>query len=174
MPFSPAPFTESDIASMLASIPPRPDYSTWIKISSAVFSALPHHAAAKLLAAWSPEEREGEYDEKGKHRCKRIGIGSLVMIAKQHGWRGSRPAHRDRRAAPDPIPTRRNSTPPWIQKLRVARQAEPDRAEAERIARELLKAHDAGCIDNDSDARLFAKAIHLFGARVETMKGASA
>ena len=40
----------------------------------------------RLLAKWSPEEKEGEYAIKHKHRLEQIGIGTLCYIASQHGF----------------------------------------------------------------------------------------
>lgn len=82
----PVETTAADVAEMLKFCPPRPDYDTWLRIASAVWSVLPMVEGAKLLAAWSPEEREGEYLTKHKARLKQVGIGSLVHIASQHGF----------------------------------------------------------------------------------------
>lgn len=78
--------TAADIAEMLRFIPPRPDYETWLRIASAVWSVLPMIDGARLLHQWSPEEREGEYAAKHKARLKQIGVGTLALIASQHGF----------------------------------------------------------------------------------------
>ena len=78
--------TESDIAEMLSFIPPRPDYDTWLRIASAVWSVLPMLEGAQLLNKWSPEEKDGEYVQKHKARLGQIGIGTLALIASQHGF----------------------------------------------------------------------------------------
>jgi len=69
------PPTAEEIAKMLCHIPPRPDYDTWLKIASAVWSVLPMLDGARLLHQWSPEERDGEYASKHKSRLQQVGIG---------------------------------------------------------------------------------------------------
>lgn len=94
--------TAADIEEMLSFIPARPDYDTWIKVSSAVWSVLPMQDGAALLNKWSPEEKPGEYAEKHKARLQQIGIGTLCMLAAQNGfdaaaaWRRKRWAGRIR------------------------------------------------------------------------------
>ena len=80
------PTTSDDISEMLSFIPPRPDYQTWLKIASAVWSVLPAMEGAQVLNAWSPEEKDGEYMGKHKHRLERVGIGSLIHIATENGF----------------------------------------------------------------------------------------
>jgi P4 family phage/plasmid primase-like protien len=82
----PVETTAADINEMLAVIPPRPDYETWLRIASAVWSVLPLADGCHVLNAWSREEREGEYALKHKHRLAQVGIGTLVHIASQHGF----------------------------------------------------------------------------------------
>ena len=82
----PVETTAADIAEMLRFIPPRPDYDTWLKIASAVWSVLPMVDGARLLHQWSPEEKEGEYAGKHKSRLKQVGVGTLAHLASQHGF----------------------------------------------------------------------------------------
>ncbi len=159
-------YTEADIAGMLQRVPPHPDYSEWMKISSAVFSALPLDAAVRVLQSWSPEKRAGEYIDKHKHRLKQVGVGTLIMLAKQNGWTGS-PApirHTIRRA---PAPSHRVPRPAWAERLTPSTQSMSADDESERIASELQKLHAAGWIEDDTDARFYAKAVHLFKARFD-------
>ncbi len=81
---------------MLAFIPPRPDYDTWLRIASAVWAVLPLEEGARLLHAWSPEERDGEYVGKFKHRLRQVGVGTLCHIAAQHGFDARAAARRKR------------------------------------------------------------------------------
>jgi P4 family phage/plasmid primase-like protien len=81
------PPTAEEIAKMLSHIPPRPDYETWLKIASAVWSELPMLEGAQILHEWSPEEKDGEYASKHKARLQQIGIGTLIHIAKENGYR---------------------------------------------------------------------------------------
>ena len=84
-------WTKEQVREMLAFIPKRPDYEQWLRISSAVWSALGEDEGTALLREWSPEEEDGEYDEKFKCRLQQVTAGTLVHIAKEHGWRGERP-----------------------------------------------------------------------------------
>jgi hypothetical protein len=84
-------WTPDELRDMLFCIPARPDYDQWLRVSSAVWSALGEDDGTALLRAWSPEEKPGEYEEKFKHRLERVTAGTLVHIAKQHGWRGKTP-----------------------------------------------------------------------------------
>ena len=77
---------KSQIREMLAVIPKRPDYADWIRIVAAVGDALPDEDAIELLKEWSPEERDGEYADKLRHRLENVHIGTLIHLAKQHGW----------------------------------------------------------------------------------------
>jgi hypothetical protein len=90
---------------MLACIPPKPDYGTWLRISSAVFATLPMEPACWVLNAWSPEEREGEYAKKHEARLAQVTTGTLVHIAKQHGWRGTGSGGRVQVASPSSLPS---------------------------------------------------------------------
>lgn len=93
-------WTKDQMREMLAFIPKRPDYEQWLRISSAVWSALGEEEGTAVLCEWSPEEEDGEYDEKFKHRLHQVTAGTLVHIAKEHGWRGERPPE------PEPETTR--------------------------------------------------------------------
>lgn len=166
-------FTEADIAGMLQKIPPHPPYSEWMKILSAVFSVLPFAQGARLLNQWSPEKYEGEYFRKHRQRLKQIGIGSLVMLAKQNGWAGAKSTQGKVLIRHSPVPTSRNKAPSWIPKISPTAPeptrppaAEIDMGEAQRLASELLKMHEAGSITgpDDPNARIYAKALRLFRA----------
>ncbi len=82
----PVETTSADIAEMLAFIPSRPDYETWLRIASAVWSVLPLADGARILHQWSPEEKEGEYASKHGARLKQVGVGTLAHLASQYGF----------------------------------------------------------------------------------------
>jgi hypothetical protein len=82
--------TRDEIVQMLSFIPSKPDYATWLKIASAVWSVLPLVEGCQVLAAWSPEQRQGEYLSKHRYRLKRIGIGTLAHLAMHHGYKPKR------------------------------------------------------------------------------------
>jgi hypothetical protein len=82
--------SREEIAAMLTFIPPKPDYATWLRIASAVWSVLPLVEGCQVLAAWSPEQHQGEYLSKHRYRLKRVGIGTLIHLAMQHGYKPKR------------------------------------------------------------------------------------
>ncbi|RLC36186.1 hypothetical protein DRH27_05605, partial [Candidatus Falkowbacteria bacterium] len=77
--------TDDEIRNMLSHLP-RLDYSDWIKVISAVASVRSPEVAESLLKEWSPEEVPGEYAKKIRHRLADVNIGTLVYIAKEHGY----------------------------------------------------------------------------------------
>jgi hypothetical protein len=72
---------------LLAAIPGRPEYDVWLRIISAVADAVSDSEAIGLLQERWPEENEGEYAEKLKHRLKDVHVGSLFKLAMDHGWK---------------------------------------------------------------------------------------
>lgn len=80
--------TAAEIGRMLAFIPPRPPYGDWLRVSWAVLSAVDAEEAIPLLKNWSPEENEGEYAKLHRETKpeKGVGLGTLVFLAKKHGY----------------------------------------------------------------------------------------
>lgn len=78
--------TAEDVAEMLRFIPTRPQYDDWLRFTSSVFSILPFGDAFRVLNDWSPEETPGEYQDKFDNRLESIGPGTLVQVAKSHGY----------------------------------------------------------------------------------------
>ena len=79
------PSTET-IREALSFIKPRPDYDTWLRIASAVWSVLPMAEGCQILNEWMPEEKECEYSQKHKVRLTSVSIGTLFHHAKLHGY----------------------------------------------------------------------------------------
>jgi hypothetical protein len=77
---------KEQIREMLVFIPKRPDYGDWITLVAAVGDALPEADAIEVLKDWSPEEEPEEYLKKLHSDLKHIHVGTLIHIAKQHGW----------------------------------------------------------------------------------------
>lgn len=73
-----AGLSTGDLAELLRSIPPRPDYDKWLRIASAVWSVTDEATGCALLTAWSPEEEPGEYAAKHPHRLADVGVGTLI------------------------------------------------------------------------------------------------
>jgi hypothetical protein len=90
--------TPEEVRALLAVIPPRPDDPMWKRISSAVRDAVGEAAAIPLLKEWSPEEKPGEYAKFFKSPLERVHAGTLVAIAKEHGF-DARAAARAKRPA---------------------------------------------------------------------------
>lgn len=82
-------WSPADVAELLRSLPPRPAYDRWLRTASAVWSVLDDATGREVLAAWSPEEVPGEYAEKHAHRLAEVGIGSLIYLARESGWKPS-------------------------------------------------------------------------------------
>lgn len=82
--------SEEVVQALLRSIPPFPDYLTWLKISAAVRNSLGDNArAVELLKDWSPEKQVGEYQVLlASSSFSRIGFGTLVHHAREHGFEG--------------------------------------------------------------------------------------
>jgi Primase C terminal 2 (PriCT-2) len=79
--------SKAEVREMLAVIPKqRPHYDDWIKVVSAVGDALSDADAIEVLNEWSAEESPGEYADKLQHRLTEVHIGTLIHLAKQHGW----------------------------------------------------------------------------------------
>jgi len=85
-PAVPLSTTAADIEEMLGYVPKRPAYDDWLRIASAVWSVLPMAEGCRVLNAWSPEERQGEYAEKWRHRLEEVGVGTLAWYAAQNGF----------------------------------------------------------------------------------------
>jgi len=143
--------TGADIAEMLKFCPPRPDYDTWLRIASAVWSVLPMEDGARLLNQWSPEEKDGEYAGKHKVRLQQITIGTLSHIASLHGfdaraaWQRRRWAGRIRFADSDRSPGQREDP---------AKDTAPGRIATELTRERIMEAFRTG---QAGDARLWCE-----------------
>jgi Protein of unknown function (DUF3987)/BT4734-like, N-terminal domain len=80
--------SKAQIREMLAVIPKRPDYHNWIEIVAAVGDALDLPDAVEVLDEWSEEEEPGEYAKKLASSFSEIHVGTLVHLAREHGWTG--------------------------------------------------------------------------------------
>lgn len=122
MTLTPATFTEADIAAMLSKTPVPTDYTEWLKICSAVWSQVPAQEGARLLKEWNPERKGFSYLAKYKDRLQKVGIGTLVWIAKQNGWEPQRERRTSGNVTYKPIPKRtsRNSRPSWLLPMQSA------------------------------------------------------
>lgn len=79
------------VETMLHSIPPRPAYDLWVKISAAVREGLgSDEKAIEMLKAWSPEEKKDEYkDLLASSPFKEITFGTLMYHASENGFVGA-------------------------------------------------------------------------------------
>jgi hypothetical protein len=76
-----------ELREILLKIPPRQKYDPWLRVLSAVFNVIDLDAGVELLNGWDPEDVPGLYAEKHRVRLKNIGFGTLVMLAKENGYR---------------------------------------------------------------------------------------
>ena len=75
----------------------------------------------------SPEEREGEYEDKLRNRLGDVHVGTLIHLAKQHGWVPENPyPSRNAEAARDFHEANKNADTPKGEKPRVEVRPEDD------------------------------------------------
>lgn len=86
--------TPDHVAAMLAVIPPKLDYVDWVRIISGIASKFDEETTVRLVEAWSPGN-PGEVRYKVRHRMERIGIGTVIYIAKQHGYHLPKAVYKD-------------------------------------------------------------------------------
>ena len=89
-----AEMTEADVREILGFLPKRPDYDTWLRVASGVFSTLPLESAIQVLNEWAPEEHPGEYLQKYRNRLKKVTIRTVIHYAQQNGFNASAAAKR--------------------------------------------------------------------------------
>jgi hypothetical protein len=85
MPSSRGSMSKEEIREKLAQITARLSYLDWLKVSSAVFSALSYDDSFDVLNEWRPEKKPGEYLYKYKKRLTEVEIGTLVCYARHNG-----------------------------------------------------------------------------------------
>lgn len=78
----------SDLAAMLAPMPERLEYDSWLRVCSGAWNEYGEEATETLAAKW-PEEHHGEYGEKYRHRLKDCTLGTVIHYAKENGWSGT-------------------------------------------------------------------------------------
>ena len=91
-----ANWSVEDVRELLTWIPKRPDYDTWLRVASGVFSVLPFQSGAQVLSEWSPEEKPGEYSDKWKNRLQHVTIRSVIKMAADRGFDARAAARRQR------------------------------------------------------------------------------
>jgi hypothetical protein len=83
------PKSPEAVRALLLSIPDRPDYHLWMRLSAAVRNSLANESdAIAILKEWSPEEEEGEYERLLQSDFDQIGFGTLFHYARKHGFKG--------------------------------------------------------------------------------------
>ena len=97
---------ESDIRTMLQCISAkgRPDYELWCRVSAATLHAVrdDREHAIKLLQEFFPEgDSVGDYEKLFKTEWTQITTGTLVHLAREHGYRGTQ---REQHSYPAPPP----------------------------------------------------------------------
>lgn len=89
-------WTMDDVREILSYIQSCPEYHTWLRVASGVFSVLPMDAAIEVLEEWSPEEHPGEYAKKHRERLTRVTIRSVIHMAQACGFDARAAARRQR------------------------------------------------------------------------------
>lgn len=80
-------WTEEKVRSALSVIPTQQEHITWKKTVAAVVDAIGKERAVPLLEAWSPiPPGKTQYPDVIDSGLDRVTAGSLVMIAREHGW----------------------------------------------------------------------------------------
>jgi P4 family phage/plasmid primase-like protien len=74
------------VREMLTHIPAHLDYTDWMRVVSGVASRFDEDTTVKLIEDWSPGY-PGEVRYKVRHRLERIGIGTVIYMAKLHGYK---------------------------------------------------------------------------------------
>jgi len=82
------------VAEMLACIPVKISYDEWVRIISGVASRFDEDTTVRLIENWSAG-KQGEVRYKVRHRLQSIGIGSVIYIAKQYGYKPNRELYAD-------------------------------------------------------------------------------
>jgi hypothetical protein len=82
--------TADEVREVLKHIPPHPEYKPWLDIASGVWAELGEVEGTAVLKEWSPpEDADGrDYEKKYPGRLQQKGFGTVVMYAKEHGFRG--------------------------------------------------------------------------------------
>lgn len=188
------------VAELLRHIPPRPEYTEWIRVVAATLDACggDERRAESLLMAWSPEEEKGEYADKLGHALERVSAGTLVYMARSNGWEpksdpapevliGGRPAARPG-AAPAATPT---TAAPTGDGAASKEDAAPAPAVAEKPQEEekyqtwpymasdgrlyFLREQKDGRIEKDPiadfDVRIVREVVLEEGTRIYTLRG---
>ena len=78
--------TVESVRHILHHIPNKRPRKEWLKVCAAVADALGEDEAIPMLEQWCPPYSPGEYQRAFKAPLKRISKGSLVAIAKNHGF----------------------------------------------------------------------------------------
>lgn len=76
----------TDVArEILAAIPAKLDYIDWVKVVSGVASHFEPDTAEQLINEWSPG-KPGEVQYKIRNKLQQVNFGTVVYIARNHGW----------------------------------------------------------------------------------------
>ena len=82
--------TAEEVRKVLSHIPPHPEYEPWLLVVSGVWDECGEVEGTALLKEWSPaQDPDGrDYEKKYPVRLQQIGFGTVVEMAKQHGFPG--------------------------------------------------------------------------------------
>jgi putative DNA primase/helicase len=160
----------TDVGAMLMCIP-ADDRDTWVKCGMAVKSAL-GDAGFPVWDAWS--QSADNYSERAARDVWRsvknggIGPGTLVHIARDHGWHPDKPALMMAPAKPAPPP--RSSTQDYALQLWQAADDEGDIASQSYAVRKGIK-HAAGAARGTASGSLIGRCADCLIIPMRTLDG---
>jgi hypothetical protein len=77
--------THSELEKMLSKLPRQQDYIDWKRAVSGIFNEFgADHEVFRMLEQWSPCKRG--YAQEYHYRLQKVGIGTTIWLAKQHGY----------------------------------------------------------------------------------------
>ena len=91
---------KATVRAMLAVIPKPLPYDEWLRIIAGVGDALDDADAEEVLNEWDAEDERGQYAYKLRHRLKDVTIGSLIRVAREHGWTSGEKDKEPRKSVP--------------------------------------------------------------------------
>ncbi len=162
------PITPELIRAALAHIPATCDRETWARLAMAIKSEFPDSTGLDLFDAWSATA-DG-YDPKATRSTWRsikpgggVGIGTLLHLAKEHGFTLPKPDHAAAAPSPDELARRERERAERQRQDQAARQAAQDGAAVEAV--NLWEGNGQDVTDPSQAPYLVRKCARAYGVR---------
>lgn len=162
----------SDVEAMLYSIPAE-DRDTWVRCGMAVKAAL-GDAGFSVWDAWSQTAKN--YSANAARDVWRsikdgaVGTGTLVHLAREHGWQPNKPTHLPH-PRPKPLPAPRSSTQDYAIRLWRAASREDGYTAAHPYAIRKKIQHAAGAARGTASGRLIGRDADCIIVPLRTLEG---